>query len=232
MIRFFCLNAFIAIFTIICCLWGLLLSGFDRSGRLIHYYVAAPWARMILRVCGVKVVVKGRQNVDTDMPHIYMANHQSYFDIFTLLAYLPVDFKFILKQELMKIPLFGHAMKRAGYIAINREDPRKAVRSINEAAKRIKNGTSVLIFPEGTRSVDGRLQSFKKGGFHLALKSGCDLLPVTIRNSHNIVPKGSLRVNRGIITMTIGKPLPVKAYSKRNTDQLMNRVREAIMSQT
>ncbi|MDY7035267.1 MAG: lysophospholipid acyltransferase family protein [Thermodesulfobacteriota bacterium] len=232
MIRFFYLNAFIALFTIICSAWGLLLSAFDRSGRVIHYYVAAPWARMILRVCGVKVAVTGWQNVDSRRPHIYMANHQSYFDILALLAYLPVDFKFILKQELMKIPLFGLAMKRAGYIAINREDPRKAVRGINEASKRIKNGTSVLIFPEGTRSVDGRLQSFKRGGFYLALKSGCDLLPVTIINSHNIVPKGSLRVNRGVITMAIGKPISVKTYTKKDTDQLMNRVREAIINQT
>ena len=232
MIRFFYLNAFIALFTIICSAWGLLLSAFDRSGRVIHYYAAAPWARRILRVCGVKVAVTGRQNVDSHRPHIYMANHQSYFDILALLAYLPVDFKFILKQELMKIPLFGLAMKRTGYIAINREDPRKAVRSINEASKRIKNGPSVLIFPEGTRSVDGRIQSFKRGGFHLALKSGCDLLPVTIINSHNIVPKGSLSVNRGVITMAIGKPISVKTYTKKDTDQLMNRVREAIMSQT
>ena len=160
-----------------------------------------------------------------------MANHQSAFDIFTLLACLPVDFKFILKRELMKIPLLGPAMKRAGYIAIDRGDPRKAVASINSAAERIKAGASVLIFPEGTRSADGRIQAFKKGGFHLAVKSGCDIVPITIINSRNIVQKGSMRINSGKITMSIGKPLGVKGYGKRNLEQLMARVRDSMISE-
>ena len=203
MLRFLCLNAFIAVYTIILCLFALLLTPFDRNGRIIHAYVAVPWAKMILRVCGVKVRVKGMENVKENLPHVFLTNHQSYFDIFALLAHLPADFKFILKQELMKIPLLGLSMKRAGYIAINREDPRGAVKSLREAAEKIKNGSSVVIFPEGTRSRDGRLQPFKSGGFHLALKAGCDVVPVAIINSRNIVPKGSLRINKGSFALNI-----------------------------
>ena len=229
MFRFFCLNAFIAIHTVIYSLCGLVISAFDRSGRWVHFYCAVPWAKVILRACGVRVIVRGLENVESHVPRVYLTNHQSYFDIFALLAYLPVDFKFILKQELMKIPLLGLTMRRARYIAINREDTRKALKSINEAAVKIKDGSSMVIFPEGTRSTDGTLQAFKRGGFHLALKAGCDVVPVAIVNSRNIVPKGSLKINKGTFSMNIGTPISVKHYSKKDIDKLMTRVREAII---
>ncbi|MGD8985325.1 MAG: lysophospholipid acyltransferase family protein [Desulfobacteraceae bacterium] len=231
MLRFLFLNAFIAILSIIFCVWAIILSIFDKRGRLPHFYSAVPWAKIILWVCGARVKVSGQENVDRHEPRIYLSNHQSYFDIFTLLAHLPADFKFILKQELMRIPLFGFAMKRARYVAIDREEPRKAVRSINEAVSKIKQGASMLIFPEGTRSEDGKLQPFKTGGFRLALKAGCDVVPVAITNSRNIVPKGSLRINKGTIAMNIGTPISVKDYSKKDMDKLMAQVREAILSQ-
>ncbi|UCF84772.1 MAG: 1-acyl-sn-glycerol-3-phosphate acyltransferase [Desulfobacteraceae bacterium] len=231
MIRFICLNGFIAIHTIIFCIWSYIIALFDKEGRIIHHYVAAPWARIILWVCGIKVRTEGRENIDARRPRIYMTNHQSYFDIFALLAFLPVDFKFILKQELMKIPLLGFSMRRAGYIGIEREDPRKAVQSIIKAAERIKNGASVVIFPEGTRSIDGKLQPFKRGGFKLALRSGCDIVPVTISDSYRIVPKGSLKINKGSFGIHIGKPISAKGYDKRNVTQLMEVVRDAMLSQ-
>ena len=231
MIRFFFLNAFIAVYTIILCLWGMLISVFDRNGRVVHFYCAVPWAKAILWVCGIRVRAKGQENIDAQIPRIYMTNHQSYFDILALLAYLTVDFKFILKQELMKIPLFGFAMRGAGYIGIERGDPRKAVQSINRAAEKIKGGASVVIFPEGTRSIDGKLQAFRKGGFHLALKSGCDIVPVAIINSYRIVPKGSLRINKGSFGIHIGKPISVRDYNKKSMAQLMDRVRGAMLSQ-
>lgn len=226
MIRFLYLNTFIALYTIFFSLWGLIVSLFDRSnGRYVHFYSARPWARGILRVCGVRVTVRGLEKVEGDLPHIFMVNHQSAFDIFTLLAFLPVDFKFILKQELMKIPLFGWAMKKAGYIAIDRKDPRKAIKSMNRAAEKIKQGASVLIFPEGTRSEDGHLQSFKKGGFHLAIKSGCEIVPVVIFNSRRIARKGSMRINSGEILVKICEPVAVKDYGRRDLNRLMERVR-------
>ena len=231
MIRFICLNGFIAIHTIIFCIWSYIIALFDKEGRLIHLYVARPWARSILWVCGIKVRTEGRENLDARHPRIYMTNHQSYFDIFALLAFLPVNFKFILKQELMKIPFLGFAMRRARYIGIEREDPRKAVQSIIKAAERIKSGASVVIFPEGTRSIDGKLQPFKKGGFNLALRSGCDIVPVTISDSYRIVPKGSLKINKGSFGIHIGKPIPAKGYDKRNVTELMELVRDAMLSQ-
>jgi len=231
MLRFIFLNAFIAIFTIVWIFYGLILSIFDNSGRIMHFKCAVPWAKVILWVCGVKVKVNGLIQGGRNSPGIYMCNNQSMFDIFTLLACLPVDFKFILKQELMKIPLFGFAMKRARYISIDRENPRLAVKGMNEAAEKIKNGTSVLIFPEGTRSVDGQLLPFKRGGFHLALKSECDVVPISIIDSDLIAPKRSLRIKKGYVIMNIGEPIPVKGYSKKDMVQLMDRVRDAMINQ-
>lgn len=230
MIRFYYLNTFIFIHTVIMSLWGIIISPIGMNGSVVHRFCAVPWAKVILKVCDVKLKVQGLENIAKDVPYIYMSNHQSYFDIFALLGGLSVDFKFLLKQELMKIPIMGITMRRAGYISIDREDARKAVKSMNSAAEKIRSGASVLIFPEGTRSEDGRMGSFKKGGFHLALKSGCDIVPVTIVNSKGIVPKGSLRVNRGIIEMKIGRPIPVKGYLKRDINKLIEKTREAVLS--
>jgi len=231
MIRFLWLNAFVTVCTIIFCLWDLLLSIIGKDGRIIHFYVSVPWSKVVLWVCGIKVRAKGQENIDASVPRIYMTNHQSYFDIFALLANINVDFKFIVKQELMRIPLFGFAMRKAGYIGIERGDMKKAIKSMNVAAEKVKGGVSILIFPEGTRSTDGRLQSFKKGGFHLAHKSGCDIVPVTITNSYRIVPKGSLKINKGSIDMQIGKPISVKGYTKKNISQLIDHVRNAMLRQ-
>jgi 1-acyl-sn-glycerol-3-phosphate acyltransferase len=226
MIRFIGLNGLIIILTILFCLWAGVMALFGFSGRSIHFRVAVPWARAILWLSGTKVEVKGRENVNPEIPRIYMTNHQSYFDILGLLASLPVDFKFILKQELMRIPLFGFAMGRAGYIGIERKDPRKAVQSMRKAAERIKNGASVLIFPEGTRSIDGHLQAFKRGGFKLALKSGCDIVPVVVKGSLRIMPKGSFTIRKGSFVLSIGNPIPVRNYAAKEMNALMARVRE------
>lgn len=231
MIRFILLNAFLVIYSILFCLWGIAISIKDPRGRRVHAYCAVPWSKSILWVCGIKIKVLGRENLEPDVPRIYMVNHQSYFDIFTLLANLPVQFKFVLKQELMRVPFLGPAMRRAKYVGIERDDPRKAIKSMNDAADRFREGASILIFPEGTRSPDGRLQAFKPGGFHLALKAKGDIVPVSIVGTHRIVPKGSLRIQKGEATMVIGKPIFTKDYTKKNMDQLMEKVHEAMAQQ-
>jgi 1-acyl-sn-glycerol-3-phosphate acyltransferase len=231
MVRSALLNAFIAIHTIVFCIWGLFLSLFDKSGRLVHTHCAVPWAKAILCVCGIKVTVEGAPYPDNPGPRIYLTNHQSAFDIFVLLAFLPVHFKFILKEELMRIPLFGATMRSAGYIGIARDDARSALKSMHRAADKIRNGASVVVFPEGTRSADGRIQAFMPGAFHLALRSGCDIVPITINGSYRIMSKGSHRINRAACTMKIGRPISMKGYSKKEMGRLMEEVREAMIRQ-
>ena len=231
MVRTFLLNGFIGLHTLFFCVLALPLAVFDRNGKLVHSWIAVPWARVILWVCSVRVTVRGLENLNPGEPRIYLTNHQSFFDIFTLLASLPVHFKFLLKEELMRIPVLGFTMRRAQYISIDRSNPRKAVKSMNLAAERIRAGASVVVFPEGTRSEDGRLQPFKRGGFLLALKSGCKVVPVTIEGSNRVAPKGTLRIRPGRITMTIGEAIPLEGYTKRNVEELMDRVHQGMRVQ-
>ena len=197
---------------------------FDRTGNIVHHY-ARWWAKIQLLVSGVRVRVKGLEHLDRKNPFIYMANHQSSYDIFALLSCLPVQFRWIAKKELFAIPVLGWAMRAANYISIDRSGRRKALESIERAANKIKGGVSVVIFPEGTRSRDGSIQPFKRGGFTLALKSGVPIIPIAIKGSSDVMPRGSLRVRPGEIHITINRAIDTAPYSLRERDVLMERVR-------
>ena len=230
MFRFLYLNTFIAIYTVIICIITILWLLFNLKGdKPVFSTMSGAWARTIFRVCGVRVRTKGLGSVGACAPRIYMCNHQSYFDILALLAYLPTEFRFVLKQELMSIPLFGYTLRKTGNIGIKRDDPRKAVKSMKHAAEMIKNGTSLVIFPEGTRSRDGSLLPFRRGGFNLAFRSGCDIVPVAVSDSYRIIPKGSLKINRGSFTLNFGESISLDGYTRKNIEQLMDRVRDEIL---
>lgn len=158
-------------------------------------------------MAGVKLHVTGLENIPSGGPVVFASNHASQFDIPVLYLALGVQFRFLVKKELFSIPLFGTAMRRAGYIPIDRSGGRAAVLSLKKAAQRIKEGTSIVVFPEGTRSPDGRLQPFKAGGMQLAIQAGCPIVPVAISGSHEVLPKGSLTLKPGLITVAIGKPI-------------------------
>jgi 1-acyl-sn-glycerol-3-phosphate acyltransferase len=229
MIRSLWVNLAVMAHSVFFCLLAVVFGFFDRGGTLAHRHVAVPWAKGILWICGVKVQALGRENLDPAVPRLYLSNHQSYFDILGLLACLPANFKFVLKQELMRIPLFGAAMRGAGYISIDRDDPRKALKGMNEAAEKIAGNASVLIFPEGTRSLDGELQSFKPGAFHIAFKARCDMVPIAIVGSGAIIPKGSFRVRKGAFTIRFGRPIALQGRSKKEMPAIMDEVREAML---
>lgn len=230
MLRSILLNLFIGIHTILFCIWGFLLSLFDReNGRLVHLYAAVPWARIILWVGGVRGKVIGAENIEKEKNYVFMCNHQSFVDIFVLLSHIPKDFKFIMKKELMEIPILGPAMRKAGYMEIERDDPKESIRQLNRVVELVKNGTSVLIFPEGTRSPDGRLLPFKKGGFYIAIRSGVDILPLYIKGTNRIAPKGSWTMKKGNYTLIVGKPISTKDFEKKKIDQLLQYTREKMI---
>lgn len=192
------------------------------------HLVARAWARSILIVSGISVDVRGVSEIDPDHSYVYMSNHLSNFDIPVLLAYLPVQFRWLAKAELFRIPLFGRAMRGAGYISIDRFDRRSAFASIEEAAGRIRQGVSVMIFPEGTRSHDGCLQRFKKGGFVLAVDSKVPVVPLVIQGTRAIMPKGSRLIHPNPVTLTICPPIETTGYSRETKEQLMASVHKAI----
>jgi len=197
------------------------------SPDYLHTY-ARFWARIGLRLAGIRLTVEGREHLPADGAVIYMPNHQSNFDILALYAGLPGQFRWLAKEELFHIPLFGLAMRRTGYIAIDRSDRRKALVSMAEAARRIVAGASVIVFPEGTRSPDGRLLPFKKGGFMLALQSQAPIVPVAIDGTLQIMPKHSRRIRGGEIAVRIFPTVETAGKKAADRDALMAEVRRPI----
>ena len=191
--------------------------------------IANLWAKMLLFICGVKADVTGRGNINGRGPHIFMANHQSDFDILLALAYIPGQFRWIAKKELFVYPLFGKAMRKADYIPIDRQNREKALESLDEAALQVKRGKSLMTFPEGTRSRDGKIRPFKKGLFYLALRSGVPIIPFSIVGSREIMPRRSLRISPRRVAIVIDKPIDVRKYSLDRRDDLIEDVRGIIV---
>lgn len=186
------------------------------------------WARMILAVSGVKVRVEGLANLEAGKSYIFAANHQSQFDIFCLQGYFPWDFRWLAKKELFQIPIFGPALRRSGNIPVDRDSGRRAMQSLAEAAERIKGGTSVVIFPEGTRSADGTLLPFKAGGMVIAIKAGVGVVPMAICGSRHVLPKGSLVPRSGEVVIRLGPPVDARAYGMKEKQELADHLQARV----
>lgn len=186
--------------------------------------IVRGWGAGIILMSGVRVKVTGMENIDPDKPYVYLANHQSMYDIWAILGCFPPVIKWFAKQELFKIPLIGRAMAKTGYLSVDRAQPREAMKALKEAAQTIKNGSSVVIFPEGTRTHDGHLQPFKKGGFVLAIEAGVPIVPVVIRNSWHILPGRSLIVHPQKVVLQVLPPIEIKDYNRKQAEELMNKV--------
>ena len=206
---------------------AIVVSFFSRTGNPVHI-IARIWSKSILFVSGIEVFVAGLANIDTSKSYIYMSNHRSNFDIPVLLGCLPIQFRWLAKAELFKIPIFGRAMQGAGYVKIDRTNRESAFKSIDEVAAKMKNGVSVMIFPEGTRSQDGNLKPFKKGGFVMAGDTGAPIVPVILRGTRSIMAKGSWRINPGKVTLSIEKPIDTSGATRDTKDDLIKSVRNVI----
>ena len=209
--------------------WGscaLLISLVDRRGKWVHA-CAQNWGASIFRICGVQVQTEGEEKLDRESSYVVMSNHCSLFDIPTVLTSLPFPFRMLAKASLFRIPFMGWYMSRVGYIPVKRDDPKRARESIENAASRVASGLSVLIFPEGTRSVEGEVARFKRGGVNLAHTAAVSVVPVAIINSGRLLPRGSWHADPGVITMRIGDPINPKDFSDPRA--LASTVRSAIV---
>ena len=217
----------IVVATLVLGIFALLAYPFDRKGKVGHYY-AKLWGKVALLANRVKVRIEGTELLDGKGPYIFMSNHQGYYDIFALLGHLAYQFKWLAKKELFAIPFLGWTMAAVGYISIDRGGTRDTVEAMNEAAQKIRDGMSVVIFPEGSRSPDGLIQPFKKGGFTLAIKSKVPIVPVAISGSRDIMPKDKLTATRGEIRILVGHPIETGSCALKDREWLMKMVREAI----
>ncbi len=195
----------------------------EKTHQFVHF-----WGRICLFLAGLKIEVKGSENIPPDGPAIYVSNHQSNFDIPIIYSGLPIPFNWLAKKELFKIPLFGLGMKRNGNIPIDRSNRKTTIHSIIIAAQRIKEGTSVVIFPEGTRTPDGDLQEFKKGALLIAAKAQVPVVPIVIHGSYIIQPKDRWRIEPGTVVLEILPPLPTNDLKTRDIDQLTEKIHRLI----
>jgi 1-acyl-sn-glycerol-3-phosphate acyltransferases len=208
--------------------WCVIFSLFSNAENNIHK-IANLWAKILLLICNTKVEIIGKENILRGKPQIFMANHQSDFDILIVLAHIPGQFRWLVKKELFHIPVFGAAMKSAGYIEIDRNNREKAMQSLDQAALRIREGKSIMAFPEGSRSRLGEIKTFKQGTFYLAIKSGVPIVPISIIGSGEIMPKRSLKIKPGKIKLVIDKPVDVKNIMLENRQELITIVRNTII---
>lgn len=207
---------------------AIITSIFDKSGNISHL-CGRLWAKWILWASGVCVDIRGLENISPNQSYIFAANHQSWYDTLVLLGYLPIQFRFLAKKELFKIPIFGWAMHSVGYIPIDRSSPREALKSMKRAAVKVREGISIIIFPEGTRSIDGEVKLFRTGGFALAIQSGRPIIPVSINGGHKVLPRDSLKVRSGRIMIALCRPIDSSPYSIHQKGELMERVRNVVL---
>src|SRR5207237_10098521 len=186
------------------------------------------WARRILKGAGIEPRTERTETIDRQQRYIIVANHSSYFDIPCIFAAIPQPIRFMAKVSLFKIPIFGWAIGRAGFIPIDRKNRRTAVKSFELAVQRIRKGNTVVVFPEEGRSRERAMRPFQRGGFLLALRSGLPILPVAIQGTYDVFKAGATRVTPGPVTIHVGTPIPTEGLTVREKDRLLNESREQI----
>lgn len=206
-----------------------LVGGLLRAPAGLHDWVHRWWSRSVLRMAGVRILSEGLEHVEPGAPQVIVANHQSLLDIPALFATLPVSLRFVAKRELSRIPVFAHAMEQAGHIFIERSSLPQAVRRMRAAGRRMKEGRLALgLFPEGTRSPDGRLRSFHKGTFVLAIQTQTRILPVAVEGGSRILSMGGLRLRPGTMHVRCGEPIPLEGLGREDRDRVLERTRRAV----
>ena len=194
------------------------------------YYPARWWGKAFCYLLFIRLKVRGLENLNPEQSYVFTLNHQSIFDIFVIYGWLPPIFKWIMKAELRRIPLVGKACEAAGHIFIDRTNPMAAKRSLENAESQLKNGVSVVVFPEGTRTYTGQLGPFKRGAYRIAADLSLPVVPVTIRGSFERLHRNSLNVHPGKIEMIIHSPIEVADFLPDGTNDLIQKTREMIQS--
>jgi 1-acyl-sn-glycerol-3-phosphate acyltransferase len=217
----------IIINTLILSLLTIIVSFFDSKGNAVHY-IGKFWSLLNVYLSGTRLLIKGKEKIDRNRTYIVMSNHQSLFDVWALIGKIPLQLRWVVKAEIKKIPFFGLALERMGHIYIDRTKIKNTIVSLNLAVCKIKEGTSVVIFPEGTRSKDGRLLQFNNGGAVLAIRSGVPILPVTVNGSRFVLPKDTLGLMPGKIQIIVGDVIDPDPFSEKQKDELMSVVKTAI----
>ena len=203
------------------------ISPFDKKGNFIHY-IGRFWSLLNIYLSGTRISIKGKEHIRKGDTYVVMSNHQSLFDVWGLIGKLPLQLRWIIKADINKIPIFGYALERMGHIYIDNRNRKDLFLGLEAAGRKIRDGASVVIFPEGTRSKDGRLQRFHNGGALIAIRSGVPILPVTVNGSRFVLPKGTLGLMPGKIEVVLGDLIHPGTFDENGKDKLMAVVKSAI----
>jgi 1-acyl-sn-glycerol-3-phosphate acyltransferase len=187
------------------------------------------WANSLLKIAGVKLTIEGLERITPGGQYVFASNHLSYMDTPVVLGNIPVHFRFLAKSELFEIPVLGWHLRDGGHISVPLEDPRASLKTLSQAAKIIRDdGISILVFPEGGRSMDGELQEFKDGAAYLALKAQVPIVPVALVGIRKILPMGSFTFHRGPVTLKIGTPMETQGLTSHHRKELTEKIRVQI----
>ena len=189
-------------------------------------WATRKWAEGMARGWGMKVNAHGVDRIDPNGTYVFMANHLSHVDIVALFVALPMNVGFLAKKELRRVPFLGQAMVAGGHVFIDRGRRDRAVQALDDAAEQVAAGASIVVFPEGTRGGEERVQPFKKGGFHLARKTNVSIVPIGIRGTYGIMTRDELVIHPGSVDVHIGDPVPPAAFP--DADTLSDAVRARI----
>jgi 1-acyl-sn-glycerol-3-phosphate acyltransferase len=220
---------FIFTWTAFCGLLGIILMLITwRSDWILIFLGNYLWGPVICTVSGVRVELQDRHLVDRKNSAIYIANHNSFFDIVVLARVLPIPIYFIAKEELRKVPVLGQYMRVMGHIFVDRKNKDKALESMRVAAKKIKSGKNVISFPEGTRSRNGELQIFRRGSFLIAKDGKIDIVPVGISGAGAVLPSGSFKLRPGKITIRVGERIKPEEFTNLSVEELASFARTKV----
>ena len=222
-------NLVIYFLTAVCGTISLIGSLFDAKGRWQHACTRV-WAWLILNTSGIRVRVEGLELVNPHSTAIYCVNHQSAMDIPVLYASLPVQFRFVAKRSLFNLPFMGWHMRRSGHIPVDRDRPRDAIKSLKRVAQEIREGKSVVLFPEGHRSRNGQLLSFKAGSFYIAILAGVPIVPITVNGTPHVLEPDTYHVRSGQTEVIVHPAISTEGLTLRDVDALSQKVKDAIAS--
>jgi 1-acyl-sn-glycerol-3-phosphate acyltransferase len=217
----------VSVYTIVLGTTSLFSTLFDRTGNFAHR-CARAWASLILKTTGVRVSVKGLEHLEPGRSYVFAANHQSIYDIPIVFTSIPFQLRIVAKESLGRIPFMGWHLHRAGHLLVDRRNPGPDI--VQKMRRLVGESSSLIVFPEGTRSRDGAVGRFKKGSFLVAMDAGLPVVPVSITNSRNVMRKGELMVCPGEVEVTIHPPVPTAGVSRDDVLAFAERVRTAVAS--
>jgi 1-acyl-sn-glycerol-3-phosphate acyltransferase len=210
--------------------WGVVSYGasfFDANGNLAHRCIS-QWARTSLALAGLRVHIEGQERLNPQNTYIFMPNHASFLDTLLAFAYIPGDSRNIIKEEVFSIPLLGLILRRSGHIPMDRKNPWKALKSLRQAADLLKEGISVVVFPEGTRTPNGEIQEFKPALFILPIRSRIPVVPVLIEGTFQALKRGSILLNPVPLTLTFFDPIPADSFGVWDRRIYAEKVRQVL----